>query len=80
MVADYGIIVARLSTNLRGVVMKKRERTHVQDVVDKEGFEYAFLHSSDFEKVKDEKFHELRKAYLAASKALYDYVFPGEHE
>lgn len=60
--------------------MKKRERTHVQDVVDKVGFEHAFLHYSEFERVKDGQFHELRKAYVAASKALYDYVFPGEHE
>lgn len=29
-----------------------------------EGFDYCFRYYSDFEEVKDEKFHELRKGYL----------------
>lgn len=47
---------------------------YVADAVDNEGFHYAFHHYDDFNEVKDEEFHRLRKAYLDASKALADYI------
>ena len=40
-----------------------------------EGFHYCFESYSSFEKVEDEKFHELRKQYLKSSKELEEYVF-----
>ena len=40
-----------------------------------EGFHYCFESYSSFEKVEDEKFHELRKKYLKSSKELEEYVF-----
>lgn len=47
---------------------------YVRAKVDAEGFEYAFVNYSDFADVKDEEFHRLREAYLAAGKALAEYI------
>lgn len=47
---------------------------HVRATVENEGFDYAFRSYSDFHEVKDKKFHKLREAYLAAAKALEDYI------
>jgi predicted nucleic-acid-binding protein len=46
--------------------------------IDEEGFDYAFRNLHDFAEVKDEKFHQLRLAYVAAADALQDYVGKGE--
>ena len=54
--------------------MKAKDRRYVDETVENEGFDYAFRHYSDFENVKDEEFHRLRKAYLAAREALVEYV------
>ena len=43
--------------------------------MDAEGFHYCFESYSSFEKVEEEKFHELRKQYLKSSKELEEYVF-----
>lgn len=42
--------------------------------IENEGFDYAFAHYSDFEEVKDEQFHQIRKEFLRSRKALIDYV------
>ena len=39
-----------------------------------EGFHYCFEHYSSFEEIQDERFHELRKSYLASAEALEKYV------
>jgi len=39
-----------------------------------EGFHYCFKHYSTFEEIEDEKFHELRLAYLKAAYELENYV------
>jgi len=39
-----------------------------------EGFHYCFKSYSNFDEIKDDKFHELRKEYLRISKELEDYV------
>lgn len=49
-------------------------QVYMQTKIDKEGFHYAFHDYSDFEEVEDEKFHELRKAYLKATTALCEYM------
>ena len=54
--------------------MTKTERNYVETIIDNEGFDYAFRHYTDFSKVTDETFHELRKAYVAAAKKLADYI------
>lgn len=47
---------------------------YVRGVVDNEGFDYAFRCYSDFSEVKDEEFHRLRLAYVAAADALSAYA------
>lgn len=44
------------------------------------GFEYCFLHYSDFEEIADPAFHELRLNYINAQKKLYDYLRLDEYE
>jgi hypothetical protein len=39
-----------------------------------EGFHYCFHSYSGFEEIKDERFHELRKAYLSISSDLEKYI------
>lgn len=56
------------------MALKKLERNYIQDTVANEGFDYGFVHYTDFPEIEDEEFHTLRKAYLAAREALVDYV------
>jgi hypothetical protein len=39
-----------------------------------EGFHYCFKHYSSFIEIEDEKFHQLRLAYLNAAQELERYV------
>lgn len=52
------------------------ERQYVQDIIESQGFDYAFAeYDRPFEEnVKDPQFHVLCKAYVAAQKALADYI------
>lgn len=43
-------------------------------IIDQEGFDYAFCDYSNFEDVKDEEFHKLRKNYIEAKQALENYL------
>lgn len=54
--------------------MKPKDVKYIHDTVENEGFHYAFIHYSDFEEVKDDHFHKLRKAYVEATNALADYL------
>lgn len=54
--------------------MKKKDKEYVASTVDSEGFDYAFVDYSDFKDIEDEKFHELRKAYIEARKKLAKYI------
>ena len=54
--------------------MTGSEVNDIQDRVEQEGFDYAFTHYSHFTEVKDEEFHRLRLAFLAARKALLEYI------
>lgn len=54
--------------------MKPKDIDYVRETVDQEGFDYAFTGYSDFEEIKDEEFHKLRKAYLEAHKNLAEYL------
>lgn len=46
----------------------------VADIIECEGFEYAFCSYSDFEDIEDAEFHRLRRAFIQAAKALRVYV------
>lgn len=50
---------------------------YVKETVEQEGFAYAFHGYSDFKECKDERFHELRLAYIKACKDLGDYLNVG---
>lgn len=53
--------------------MNIEEKEYIQATIENEGVYYAFIHYSDFEEIKDDKFHELRKAFEKAAKELVDY-------
>lgn len=54
--------------------MQNDELETVRNTVDEDGFDYAFLHYSNFEYVTDQKFHQLRQAYIEAHRALAKYI------
>lgn len=55
--------------------MTGKEFKYVLQTVENEGFDYAFVGYTDFkDEVIDLEFHKLRLAYLAARKALKDYI------
>lgn len=54
--------------------MNDLDLTHVQDVVNEEGFDYTFLYCDDFTDIDDPMFHILRQKYIEASSALYEYL------
>jgi hypothetical protein len=61
--------------------LTKEERELVHAVIENEGFDYAFMHKTTFEReVKDPEFHRLREVYLSAHKALADYVGEPDEE
>lgn len=54
--------------------MDKQQKKTVNDIIEMEGFDYAFLNYSDFEDIEDVEFHKLRKEYLTARKRLADLI------
>ena len=50
------------------------EFQNVEYRMDAEGFHYCFSGYSSFKEVKDEKFHQLRLAYLGSANELREYV------
>lgn len=63
-------VVAEKGEVIKEAKMDKHQKQAVMDVVDNEGFDYAFMHYSDFEDVEDEEFHTARKEYLKAREKL----------
>ncbi len=39
-----------------------------------EGFDYCFMHYSNWEEIKDKEFHRLRINYIEAAKKLRQYI------
>lgn len=54
--------------------MTGTEARDLLDRIDQEGFDYTFIHYHDWKEIKDEEFHQLRRAYIAAYEALAEYV------
>lgn len=50
--------------------MTGKDYKYILETIENEGFDYAFTGFSDFENIKDEEFHKLRKLYLDARKTL----------
>ena len=47
---------------------------YVKSKIKNEGFYYTFIHYSRFEKIDDEKFHELRRNFKESVDAMNDYL------
>ncbi len=58
--------------------MNEEDKEYVFESTRQEGFDYCFWGWSSFEEIKDERFHDLRKSYLAARQELLDYITPEE--
>ena len=54
--------------------MTDKEVQYVNDVLEREGFDYTFHDYAYFSWISDTTFHKLRSAYLAARSALQEYI------
>lgn len=55
------------------MALTTEDKEYIDGVVETEGFDYGFKHYTNFPDIKDKKFHQLRKAYLAAREELVNY-------
>jgi len=55
-------------------VLSNEEFELVDGCIDNEGFDYTFVHYSEFDQIEDKEFHQLRLNYLAARDALAEYI------
>lgn len=69
----------RIPTKEEASFHETKEGKLVKNTVEREGFHYTFAGYSNFDDVKDKKFHRLRKAYLKATAQLEEYI-QVEHE
>lgn len=54
--------------------MKASDAEHLSHKIESEGFDYCFLDYSNFDYIKDERFHELRDAFAKSQQDLKDYL------
>jgi len=54
--------------------MTRSEKDYVTSIIYNEGFGYTFEDYSDFDEIKDEKFHQIRKEYIEAAEKLRNYI------
>jgi hypothetical protein len=52
----------------------KTSLKYVIDVIEQEGFDYAFAHYDDFDEVKSQEFQTLKNKYNAARKDLVEFL------
>lgn len=50
------------------------EFDYVRIKIKDEGFDYCFRHYASFKEIDDEKFHQLRKAYIEIANELESYI------
>lgn len=55
-------------------MMTKKDADYMIATIENEGFHYCFNHYSDFSDIKDERFHELREAYLQSVDIMNEYL------
>ena len=76
--ADHGKLWGKLhACDIEGepsVVKKVNHFNALRDVIDMDGFDYAFEAYSNWEEIDDPHFHTLRLNYLSAMQELADYV------
>lgn len=71
---DYNITEKDTFVTYNKVTMKSTDAESVLAIISAEGFDNTFNHQSTFRDISDTKFHELRKAYIAASQELMNYL------
>ena len=54
--------------------MKNKDKIHVREMIESEGFDYAIADLSDYQDIKDEGFHQLREEYLRVKDMLSSYI------
>ena len=54
--------------------MDEIQKKYVLDIVENEGFEYAFFSYSDFKEIESVEFHKARLTYLDAARKLADLI------
>ena len=54
--------------------MTRYEVNYIDAVIDNEGFDYAFIHYTDFENINDSAFHAYRLQYIEARKQLIAFL------
>lgn len=59
-------------------VVEREWRDEVRAAIDVEGFEYAFMHYSNFKNIKNAEFHRLRLAFIEAANRLQEYIGDGD--
>lgn len=58
--------------------MTNEEKEDVRQRIQQEGFDYTFIHYSDFKEIEDEEFHKLRRMYINVVKAMNMLLEPKE--
>lgn len=56
------------------MALQQHEKEHIDGILKTNDFDHAFAHFSQFEKVGDEFFHQLRIEFLAARNRLLHYI------
>ena len=67
------VLAAKLKL-LKLLNMSKKEKLEVCEAVDRNGFEYTFVHGYAFDHIKDSNFQALVKEYVAMHEALSQYI------
>ena len=71
---EYNITEKDTFVTYNRVTMSPSDAESVLAIISAEGFDNTFNHQSTFRDIGDVKFHELRKAYIAASQELMNYL------
>jgi len=56
------------------MITKEEAKKVIQDIRNEGDFQYTFEYYSGYEEIDDDRFHELRLAYLDAGKDLRKYL------
>lgn len=57
--------------------LTKEDQEQVVWAIENDGLDYAFRSYSSFEKVKNLRFHQLRKAFVEVANNLEEFVYEG---
>lgn len=56
------------------MALKKKDKQDLIHKIEYEGFEYAMVHYSDWEDIKDPEFHHLLSTFINARTELVNYI------